>query len=79
MTTKRVSLDKKSHSETRTLRITQKQHAMMVDATRRFQEAQVLVNNVVAAVFAAHDMDPTEIVKDGQDEKGRFLIVKVPE
>ena len=65
--------------KTQTLRITEKQYAMMLEATKRFQEAQATMQNIVAAVFAAHDMDPTEIVKDGKDENGRFLVVRVSE
>lgn len=72
-------MSKETKPKTRTLRITDKQHVLMIDASRALQSAQNAVNNVVTAVFAAHDMDPTEIVRDGQDEQGRFLVVKEPE
>jgi len=65
--------------ETRTLRITEKQRALMIEASRALQSAQSAVNNIVTTVFAAHDMDPTEIIKEGQDDQGLFLIVKEPE
>ena len=65
--------------KTKTLRITNKQYALMLEATKRFQDAQATMQNIVAAVFAAHDMDPVEIVRDGQDENGRFLVVRAPE
>jgi len=71
--------DNPASDGTKTLRITDKQYAMMIEATKRFQDAQATMQNIVAAVFAAHDMDPVEIVRDGQDENGRFLVVRAPE
>lgn len=63
--------------KTKTIRITDKQYTQLFEATTEVQTAQALQRRVVAGVFAAHDMDPCQIVHDGQDEQGRFLVVQI--
>ena len=65
--------------KTKVLRISDRQHNIIMEATQHLQEAQTLLRNVIVGVFAAHDMEVTQILKTDKDNEGHFLVVQVPE
>ena len=64
----------------KTVRITDMQHNLLTDATMRVAQAQEHMATVSACILAGSDLPPNaELVEEGRDENGRYLVVKVPE
>ena len=63
-----------------TVRITDMQHSLLTAATMRVKSANEHMATVSACILAGSDLPPNaELVEEGRDETGRYLVVKVPE
>ena len=61
------------------IRLSDEQHALLVDVSRQVKLAQEQMNLVMACILAGEGIKPpAPLVREGQDERGRYLVVQGP-